>query len=97
VIATQAVPATEASRPAMILEEEIDPRALRALTMVVDEDVEAIATLTDTAGELEGELTSFSTYLIFLTHLANLRSKPAMAGVPMKVVPNLLTSRRVKL
>jgi plasminogen activator inhibitor 1 RNA-binding protein len=51
----QAVPATEASQPAMILEEEIDLRVLRAPTMAVDEAVEAIATLTDTAGELEGE------------------------------------------
>jgi plasminogen activator inhibitor 1 RNA-binding protein len=55
VIAMQAVPATEASQPAMILEEEIDLRVLRAPTMAVDEAVEAIATLTDTAGELEGE------------------------------------------
>jgi hypothetical protein len=81
VIAMQAVPATEASQPAMILEEEIDLRVLRAPTMAVDEAVEAIATLTDTAGELE----------------AILRSKPVMAGVQMKAVPNLLMSRLVKL
>jgi plasminogen activator inhibitor 1 RNA-binding protein len=55
----QAVPATEASPPTMVLE-EIDPRALRELMMVADEAVEAIATLTDIAGELEGEH-----YLIF--------------------------------
>jgi plasminogen activator inhibitor 1 RNA-binding protein len=50
----QAVPATEASPPAMSLE-EIDPRVLKEPTMAVDEDVEATATLTDTADQLEGE------------------------------------------
>jgi plasminogen activator inhibitor 1 RNA-binding protein len=50
----QAVPATEASPPTMVLE-AIDPRVLKELMMAADEDVEATATLTDIAGELEGE------------------------------------------
>jgi hypothetical protein len=50
----QAVPATEASPPTMVLE-AIDLRVPKELMMVADEDVEAIATLTDIAGELEGE------------------------------------------
>jgi hypothetical protein len=62
----QAVPATEASPPTMVLE-EIDPRALKELMMVADEAVEAIATLTDIAGELEGEQYPILECLVFLT------------------------------
>ena len=50
----QAVPATEASPPTMVLE-EIDLRVLKELMMVADEAVEAIATLTGIAGASEGE------------------------------------------
>jgi hypothetical protein len=80
VIAMQAVPATEASPPAMSLE-ETDPRVLKEPMMAVGEDVEAIATLTDTADQLE----------------VILRSKPAMVGVRTKAEPNSLMSRLVKL
>jgi hypothetical protein len=80
VIAMQAVPATEASPPTMVLE-AIDPRVLKEPTMAADEDVEATATLTDIAGELE----------------VIPRSKLAMAGARTKAELNSLMSRLVRL
>jgi hypothetical protein len=50
----QAVPVTEAS-PLMMLLEQTDHLVPKELMTAVDGDVEAIATLTDIAGQLGGE------------------------------------------
>jgi hypothetical protein len=50
----QAVPVTEAS-PLMMLLEQTDHLVPKELMTVVDEGVEATATLTDIAGRLAGE------------------------------------------
>jgi hypothetical protein len=93
----QAVPATEAS-PRMMLLEEIDPLALKALTMAAEEDVEVIATLTDIAEELEGKQSPIFRICGYSNHFpVILRSKPAMVGVQTKEAPNSLMNRPARL
>jgi len=95
-----AAPTTDPSPLRMVLNKIVQPELKEPMKVVdADEAVVVVVTSIDTAEVLEGKdiLLRICASNFILTFIANRRSKQLMDGVQLRVAPNSLMNKLVKL